>query len=257
MTEQRPDDSTPDARRTALITGGAQGLGEAIGRALHADGCNVVLADLQYERAAQVARELDPTASSAWAVVLDVRSRQDLEQTFKRIIERHGHLDILVNNAGVTPIRTFNAITAEEWDDVLAINLRSAFFACQLAAPHMQARRWGRIINITSLAGQLGSRLAGAHYSVSKAGLISLTKVLAKELAPHGVTVNAIAPAVVRAPVMAQMPQDALQALIQSVPVGRMGEAEEVGALAAFLASARAGYITGATLDINGGQYMR
>jgi 3-oxoacyl-[acyl-carrier protein] reductase len=243
--------------RIALVTGGARGLGEAMGRSLHDDGCIVILADLQREAAENTARQLDPTGNTAWAVGVDVRSRSQIDAAIRSIIDRHGRLDVLINNAGVTPVREFTAITPEEWEDVLAINLRSAFFACQLAIPHMRAQRWGRILNITSLAGQLGSRLAGAHYSVSKAGLIVLTKVLAKELAPHGITVNAIAPAVVRAPVMADLPEEALRTLIDSVPVGRMGEAGEVGSLAAFLASSRAGYITGATLDINGGQFMR
>lgn len=243
--------------RTAIVTGAAQGLGAAMARALHADGCRVVLADRNVELARAVATSLDGTGATAQAVALDVRSREQIAQVFDDTIARFGRIDVLINNAGVTTVRPFTEITESEWEEVLSINLRSAFFGCQLAAPHMKANGWGRIINITSLAGQIGSRLAGAHYSVSKAGLICLTKVVAKEYAAHGVTANAISPAVVRAPVMANLPADGLRRLIESVPVGRMGEAEEVGALAAFLASGAAGYITGATFDINGGQNMR
>lgn len=244
-------------RRTAIVTGSAQGLGEAISRALHAQGCNVVLADVQTERASVVATALDASGGSAWAVELDVRSKSGFDAVFAQAIERYGRVEILVNNAGVTLVRPFFEISEAEWDDVLAVNLRSAFFGCQVAAQHMKTHGWGRIINVTSLAGQLGSRLAGAHYSVSKAGMICLTKVVARDLARFGITANAIAPAVVRAAVMASLPQDGLRQLIEGIPVGRMGEAEEVGALAAFLASEKAGYITGATMDINGGQYMR
>jgi len=246
-----------DIRRTAIVTGGAQGLGAAMGKALHADGVNVVLADLRADAAERTARELDASGVTAVGMGLDVRSSEAFAQVFRSVVDRFGRVDILINNAGVTAVRAFPDITLEEWDDVLSANLRSAFIGCQLAGPHMKANGWGRIINITSLAGQLGSRLAGAHYSVSKAGLIGLTKVVAREYAGTGITANAIAPAVVRAPVMADLPADGLQRLIDSVPVGRMGEAEEVGALAVYLASEQAAYVTGATMDINGGQYMR
>lgn len=257
MTQSAISVLTAPAPRTAIVTGAAQGLGAAMARALHADGCRVVLADRNVALAESVAASLDASGATAQGVALDVRSREQFTRMFDAVLGRFGRVDVLINNAGVTTVRPFTEISETEWEEVLAINLRSAFFGCQIAAPHMKSNGWGRIINITSLAGQIGSRLAGAHYSVSKAGLICLTKVVAKEYAAHGVTANAISPAVVRAPVMASLPADGLRRLIDSVPVGRMGEAEEVGALAAFLASGAAGYITGATIDINGGQNMR
>ena len=173
------------------------------------------------------------------------------------MVEAAGDVDVMVNNAARTVSRPFWEIEKEEWDDVLAVNLRGVFFGCQLAGEHMRHRGRGRIINLSSLAGQQGGAVAGAHYAASKAGIIVLTKIVAQELAPHGVTVNAIAPAAVRTPVMDEMPADRLEGVRQRIPVGRFGEAEEVGAVAAFLASDEAAYITGATLDINGGLLMR
>ena len=236
--------------RAAIVTGAAQGLGEAIARALHARGATVVLADVNLQAAEQVAASLGERAR---ALECDVRSRESL----RRVIEEAGEVDVMVNNAARTVSRPFWEIEQDEWDDVLAVNLRGVFFGCQLAGEHMRGRGRGRIINLSSLAGQQGGAVAGAHYAASKAGIIVLTKIAAQELAPHGVTVNAIAPAAVRTPVMDDMPADRLDAVRQRIPIGRFGEPEEVAALAVFLASDEAAYITGATLDVNGGLLMR
>ena len=248
---------TDSGPRVAFVTGGAQGLGAAIARALAEDGATVVVADIDARGASDLAAALRAEGGAAHPVTLDVRDAPGVVAAIDAVIAEHGRLDVLVNNAGVTPVRDFFELTVDEWDDVLATNLRSAFVACQAAGRHMRERRTGRIINLGSIAGQVGSRIAGAHYSVSKGGIATLTKVVAKELAPFGVTVNTIAPAVVRVPVMAALPQDRLGALIETIPVGRIGEAEEVAALARFIASDDAGYITGATFDVNGGQLMR
>jgi 3-oxoacyl-[acyl-carrier protein] reductase len=209
-----------------------------------------VLADVNLEAAEGVAASLGERAR---AVECDVRSKQSL----RRVIEGAGDIDVMVNNAARTVSRPFWEIDEGEWDDVLAVNLRGVFFGCQLAGEHMRERGRGRIINLSSLAGQQGGTVAGAHYAASKAGIVVLTKIVAQELAPYGVTVNAIAPAAVRTPVMADMPADRLEAVRERIPVGRFGDPEEVGALAAFLASDDAGYITGATVDVNGGLFMR
>ena len=209
-----------------------------------------MLADVNVEGAEGVAASL---AERARAVECDVRSKESL----RGAIEAAGEVDVMVNNAARTVSQPFWEIEEEVWDDVLAVNLRGVFFGCQVAAEHMRERGRGRIINLSSLAGQQGGAVAGAHYAASKAGIVVLTKIVAQELAPHGVTVNAIAPAAVRTPVMDEMPADRVEAVRQRIPVGRFGEAEEVGALAAFLASDEAGYITGATLDVNGGLFMR
>jgi 3-oxoacyl-[acyl-carrier protein] reductase len=238
----------------ALVTGAAQGLGEAIARALHARGDAVVLADLNAERATAVASSLDDRAS---AVELDVRDRAAWETVWTETAERLAGIDILVNNAARTVSRSVFEIEQREWDDVLATNLRSVLFGCQLAGPHMRERGFGRIVNLSSLAGQQGGVVAGAHYAAAKAGIVVLTKILAAELAPHGVTCNAVAPAAIDGPIMAAMPPERVEALARRIPVGRVGRPEEVASLVAWLASADAGYVTGATFDINGGLSMR
>jgi 3-oxoacyl-[acyl-carrier protein] reductase len=210
----------------------------------------VVLADVNVGAAQPVASALGERARAAY---VDVRERASLAA----VLDEAWPVDVLVNNAALTVSRPVWEIEPDEWDDVLAVNLRGVFFGCQLAGPRMRERGWGRIVNLASLAGQQGGAVAGAHYAASKAGIIVLTKIVAQELAPHGVTVNAVAPAAVRTPVMDGLPGDRLEALRQRIPVGRFGEPGEIGALVAFLCSDDAAYITGATLDANGGLFMR
>jgi 3-oxoacyl-[acyl-carrier protein] reductase len=244
-------------QRTAIVTGAAQGIGEAIARALHENGATVVLADLNAEAATAAAHRIDRAGERAWPCEVDVRSRASLESVVNETISRCGRVEILVNNAATTVSRSLWEIDAEEWDDVLAVNLRGVLFGCQIVGPQMQEHGWGRIINLASLAGQQGGLIAGAHYAASKAGVIVLTKIAAKALAGYGVTVNAIAPAAISGPAMDAMPPEQVASLPNAIPVGRVGRPEEIAALTAFLASDDAGYITGATIDINGGLLMR
>jgi 3-oxoacyl-[acyl-carrier protein] reductase len=235
--------------RIAVVTGAARGIGEAIARALHARGATVVVADLDAEGAERVAAALGDRARAA---EVDVRDRRSIE----RLLDGAGTVDVLVNNAARTVFRPLWEIDEDEWDDVLATNLRSVFTACRLAGPRMREQRWGRILNLASIAGQSGGS-SGAHYAASKAGIIVLTKMVAAELAPHGVTCNALAPAAVRTPVFDDLPAERLDALRARIPVGRFGEPREVAELAAYLCSAEAAYVTGATFDVNGGLLMR
>jgi 3-oxoacyl-[acyl-carrier protein] reductase len=236
--------------RTAVVTGAAQGLGEAIARALHGRGDSVVLGDLNGERAEEVAASLHERAR---AVEVDVRERSSVE----RLLDDAGRVDVLVNNAARTVFRPLFEIEEEEWDDVLRTNLRGVFFGCQLAGPRMREQGWGRILNIASIAGQAGGS-AGAHYAASKAGIIVLTKIVAAELAPNGVTCTALAPGPTRTPIFEEvMTTERVRALEERIPVGRVGVPAEVAALAAFLCSDDAGYVTGATFDVNGGLLMR
>ncbi len=242
--------------KTALITGAAQGLGAAIAYALHAAGARVVLADIN-EAVEKTAMTIDGDGRMALGVQLDVRDVAAFEKVFAAAAEQTGGIDILINNAAMTAMRPIWDIDPREWDEVLAINLRSVFFGCQIAGRYLRDRHWGRIINLSSLAGQQPSRVAGAHYAASKAGIISVTRNFAQTLAGSGVTVNTIAPAAVHTPIMDTLPAERIEALRQSIPVGRVGEPEEVGACAVYLASNDAAFITGATIDINGGLYMR
>jgi len=241
------------AGRTAFITGAAQGLGEAIARALHQAGAKVVLTDFD-ARVADTAKSLGAGASSA---PLDVRDKAAFQAAFDAAAQAHDGIDIIVNNAAITIHKSMWDIEQAEWDNVMAVNLRGVFFGCQIAGQHMKGRNKGRIINMTSLAGQQGGAIAGAHYASSKAGIIVLTKIFAAELAGHGVTVNAIAPAAIRGPAVDAAPKDKVEAVKRSIPVGRLGEPEEVGAAAVYLAADTAGYMTGSTLDLNGGRWMR
>jgi len=243
--------------RTAVVTGSTRGLGEAMVRELFARGASVLVAGRNEERAQEIAAELDVSGARALGLRLDVTERESMRRAIDGAHAKWGRLDILVNNAGVTPVRPFFEIEDAEWDDVLATNLRSVFIGCQLAGRLMREQGYGRIVNHASLAGQVGGLVTGAHYAAAKAGIIGLTKVVARELAPHGVTVNAIAPAAVDGPIMDELPQKSVEGLPAAIPVGRLGRPEEVAAIVAFLVSDRAGYITGATVDVNGGLLMR
>jgi 3-oxoacyl-[acyl-carrier protein] reductase len=243
--------------RTALVTGAARGIGLEIARALHARGAAVALGDLDSSGAIEGAAALDGSGATAIGLELDVRSRNSFAAALDETAARIGAVEILVNNAALTVARPFLQITDEEWDEVLAVNLRGVLIGCQLAAPPMRDRGFGRIVNLGSLAGQQGSSVNGAHYAASKAGIGVLTKMAARELAAHGVTVNCVAPAAIDGPVMAELPAERVAALRSSIPVGRLGTAADVAAAVCFLASDEAAYVTGTTLDVNGGSFMR
>lgn len=247
----------PEQTPVAVVTGAAQGIGEAIARRFVAEGYGVVYADLNVEVAEQAAVTGDPTGERAVAAELDVRRLDSVQSCLDAAVERWGKVDVWVNNAARTLTASFLEIDPEEWDDVLATNLRGTYFGCRIAGMHMSERRSGRIVNLASVAGQWGRSLTGAHYAASKAGIVSVTRSAAMALAPFGVTVNAIAPAAIEGPAAAAMPADELAAYVQEIPAGRLGRPQEVAALAVFLASHDAAFTTGATYDVNGGILMR
>jgi 3-oxoacyl-[acyl-carrier protein] reductase len=243
--------------KTAVVTGGAQGVGKGVVGSLLGKGARVVLADINLEGARATAEELDPSGARAYAVPLDVRSEQSFRDALDAAEQRFGPIDALVNNAARTSATGIWEITAEEWDDVQAVNLRGAFFGCRAAGERMRGRG-GRIVNLVSLAGQWGRSPTGIHYAASKAGIIGLTRVFANALAAEGVTVNAVAPSVIDGPQVRAMPDERIAGYVAAtIPLGRVGQPREVGDAIAFLVSDEASFITGVTLDVNGGALMR
>ncbi len=237
--------------RVAIVTGGARGIGRAIGRAFAAEGARVALADVDGESLEVAGRE-----TGAFTVVADVADEDSVRAMVDVVVQRHGKIDILVNNAGVCPLTPFESIGREEWDRVLAINLTGAFLCSQCLAPLMTRQRYGRIINISSVAGKMGGVTVGVHYAVTKAGLLGLTWSLAKLVASSGVTVNAIAPVTVETDLTRDWSSDVLERIRQSIPMGRLARVDDVASAAVFLASDEAGFITGEVLDVNGGFLM-
>jgi 3-oxoacyl-[acyl-carrier protein] reductase len=256
MTELPPLGSFSFTGKTALITGAARGIGAAIAQELHKGGARVAIADIDAAAAEAQARALDSTGATAIPLSLDVREKQHFEAARDRLTQLWGKTDIVVNNAGHAKRTPTSEISPQEFDEIVAINLRSVFLSCQIFAQHMRANGYGRIVNITSLAGQNGGTVASAHYAAAKAGAIMLTKYFARDLAGTGVTVNAISPGPV-ATAKGRLSAEQIARIEQSVPVGRFCEASEIAAAAALLASDRGGFFLGATLDMNGGLYMR
>ncbi len=244
--------------QVALVTGAAQGLGNIIARRLHAAGYKVVITDVSSELAASAAAQLDASGDTVLPLALDVMQKSAFEAALAAVRERWGGLQVVVNNAAITPTTPVMQITPEEFDKVLAINLRGTFLGCQVFGAAMGAAGYGRLINVASLAGQNGGTASGAHYAASKGGILTLTKIFARELAASGVTVNAIAPGPMELPsVRAAVPPERLEKLIEMIPVKRLGNPEFVANLVVQLASVEADFATGAAWDVNGGIFMR
>ena len=240
--------------RVALITGAVRGLGRAAAARLLERGASVAVHVRDSERAEAVAGQL---GDGAFAVAGDLADSAALREIVDRTIDRYGRLDILVNNAALALSTRFEQIPEEEWRRAMDINVTAPFLLIRAVLPAMKAAGWGRIVNISSTAGKSVSTLGGAHYTTSKAALLGLTRAAAKELGPYGITVNAICPGLIDTELTREHASpDDLAAYASSFPIQRLGEAVEVADLICFLASEQAGYITGASLDINGGDLM-
>ena len=239
--------------RTAVVTGGARGLGLAIGRALVRAGARVALADIDGAAAARAAAQLGPPAE---AVEMDVTDPSSVSEAVDRVHDRLGPVSILVNNAGACALTSFHELDVEEWQRLIAVNLTGTFLCMKETAARMAEVGGGSIVNIGSLAGRSGGILVSAAYSASKAGIAGLTRAAAAQLAGDSIRVNCVAPSTLRTDMTAAWDPAALEGVRQRVPMGRLGEVEDVTGAVVFLASDQARYITGVTLDINGGLYL-
>jgi NAD(P)-dependent dehydrogenase (short-subunit alcohol dehydrogenase family) len=242
------------AGRVAIVTGAARGLGRAIAQRLYERGAGVAVNVRDAVRADAVARGL---GDRAIGVAGDIAAHGIPERVIQRTVERFGRVDILVNNAAVAYSTRFSDVTLDEWRHTLDVNVTAPFLLTRAALPIMKSQHYGRVINISSTAGRTVSTLAGAHYTTSKAALLGLTRAAAKELGQFGITVNAVCPGMIDTELTHENADDELLArLAAGYPVPRLGTAREVADLVCFAASEAAGYVTGASLDINGGDLM-
>ena len=241
--------------RIALVTGASQGIGRACALRLAQSGATIAVAARNKERLEQVGAEITAAGGQAAAFPMDVASEDDVKSAIKAVVARFGKIDILVNNAGITRDQLLLRMKRADWDAVLATNLTAAYLCTQQALGSMLKQRWGRIINITSIFGQIG-QAGQANYAASKAGLIGLTMASAREVASRNITVNAVAPGYIETSMTATLDADLKQAMLKSIPLGRAGTDMDVAHAVAFLASEEAGYITGHVLNVNGGILM-
>ena len=241
--------------RIALVTGASQGIGRACALELARAGATVALAARNEAKLAEVAAEIAAAGGQAAAFALDIASEESIKTAAKAVLERFGKVEILVNNAGITRDGLMLRMKRADWDDVLGTNLTGAFLLTQALLSPMLKNRWGRIVNISSVVGRTG-QAGQVNYAASKAGLIGLTRSMAREVASRGITVNAVAPGYIETPMTATLDEKLRAAMMATIPLGRPGTDAEIAQAVAFLASDAAGYITGHVLDVNGGMFM-
>jgi 3-oxoacyl-[acyl-carrier protein] reductase len=242
--------------KTALVTGASRGIGRAIALRLAAEGANIIVNyRAQAEAAEAVAAEVRASGARAQVVQADVAAAADVDRLVQSALEAFNRIDVLVNNAGITRDTLIMRMSEDDWDSVIDTNLKSAFFMTKAVLRPMLRQRGGRIVNITSISGVMGNP-GQANYSASKAGLIGFTRTTAREVASRGITCNAIAAGVVETEIWQGVPESAIEAMVQMIPLGRKGTPEDIAEAVAFLASDAAAYITGQVLNVDGGLVM-
>ncbi|MBB5442401.1 MULTISPECIES: SDR family NAD(P)-dependent oxidoreductase [unclassified Paraburkholderia] len=242
--------------KIAVVTGAGRGLGVAIADVLADRGAHVIVNDRTLEPATEAAKNIQRRGGSASAIAFDVADTSQVEDAFRRLLADHGRVDILINNAGIGDFVSFPEISSEKWDRMINIHLKGSFLCCQAVLASMKAQKYGKIVNVSSVAGKRGDFSGNAHYTAAKAGIIGLTKSLARYAAPFGINVNAIAPGLVATELTDEMSPEMKATTISNIPAGRLGRPEEIARAAAFLVSDDASYIFGETLSVNGGSYM-
>jgi 3-oxoacyl-[acyl-carrier protein] reductase len=247
--------------KVAVVTGGASGIGAATARGLSREGAKVVVADWNSENLQKVEAEMKKEDRPFLGLKIDVSLEKDVQKLVSQTVSHFGGIDFLVNNAGISPKhkgRKENLweMSIEEWDRVMAVNIRGSFLCCHFAVPRMIERGGGAIVNVSSLAAKVGSAITGCHYVISKAGVVGLTKILAREVAEYGIRVNAVAPGRIDTPMIWDVPPEVNEQYVKTIPMKRLGKPEDVADGILFLLSDAASYITGLVLDVNGGLGM-
>lgn len=242
--------------KTVIITGGANGIGKGCCLLFAVRGANVVVADIDMENAIKTARQISDTGGSAKPFCVDLTRVNNIRDMVRFAVDEFSSVHILVNNAGLLHSTDIEDITEEEWDRICAVNLKAVFFACQSAIPYFKKNGYGKIVNMSSLAGRNGGFANGLVYSATKAGIIGLSKGLATRLAKYHINVNSICPGTTRTNILESFTNEKVQELEEKIPLGRLGSIEDIANAVCFLCSEEASFITGITLDVNGGMYI-
>lgn len=243
------------AGKVALVTGAAQGIGKAVALLLARNGADIVVSDINLEKAEETAKEVQVLGRKALAIKVDVAKSNDVDKMVQAILAQFGHIDILINNAGIARDKLILRMTEEDWDVVLNINLKGTFNCTKAVVRHMSKQKSGKIVNIASVVGEMGNAGQG-NYAASKAGVIGFTKTIAREFAQRGINVNVIAPGYIETPMTEALPDKVKEDLKRLIPMDRLGKPEDVAEAVLFLVSESANYITGQVLNVNGGIYM-
>ncbi len=242
--------------RVAVVTGGARGIGKAIALSFFREGTKVAIIDSDKERLETFKKEMGKEKKEITVIPCDITKSGDVKKMVDQVRKEFGRIDILVNNAGIIRRGTIETVTEEDWDRVIEVNLKGTFNCCRAVVETMKSQGYGKIVNVSSIAGKMGDITSAPGYGPSKAGIDALTKTLARQLAPYGINVNAVSPHAIETEMSAQWSEEKRKEIVASIPLGRLGRPQDVAEAVLFLASEEASFITGEILDVNGGALM-